>query len=102
MTERTPAASISDRSMDYYWYGPSTEDVNIQTSNTNNTNNTNNNLPVPDAETAPEGTGIEGQDRKAWLRFANGALHAAPCLVLLGILGYALRVLRENAGSYMG
>ncbi|KAH6856337.1 hypothetical protein B0I37DRAFT_73886 [Chaetomium sp. MPI-CAGE-AT-0009] len=97
MSERTPAASISERSMDYYWYGRSAEDVNTN-ANTNHTNNTNT-FPAPDAEIPP--TETEGRDRSMWLRLANGALHVVPCLVLLGIFAYAMRVLREDMGSYM-
>jgi hypothetical protein len=94
MSERTPAASISERSIDYYWYGRSAEDVNSNAI-TNNTNP----FPAPDVEIPP--TETEGRDWGMWLRLVNGVLHAILCLVLLGIFAYAMRVLKEDMGSYM-
>lgn len=95
MTGGTLAASVSEQSLDNYWYGPSAEDVN---SNTNtNTNNTNTFSTLTATPTPPETSG----NWATWVRFVNGALHAVPCLVLLGIVGYAMRVLRTDMGSYM-
>ena len=91
MTDRTPAASISDQSLDNYWYGPSAENVNTNTNNTHS-------LPVPTMDAAPTKS---PRNWRAWLRFLNGALHAASCIVLLAILGYAMHVLQEDPGSYM-
>jgi hypothetical protein len=91
MTDRTPAASISDQSLDNYWYGPSAENVNTNTNNTHS-------LPVPTMDAAPTKS---PRNWRAWLRFLNGALHAASCIVLLAILGYAMHVLKEDPGSYM-
>lgn len=79
--------------MDYYWYGRSAEDVNSNAI-TNNTNP----FPAPEVEYPP--TETEGRDWSMWLRLVNGVLHAIPCLVLLGIFAYAMRVLREDMGSY--
>lgn len=92
MTDGTPAASISERSMDHYWYGASAENVNTNTNNTHTLSAT----PVPDPHPieVPEGKGA------MWLRVLNGVLHVIPCLVLLGILGYGMRVLREDMASY--
>ncbi len=91
MTGGTLAASVSERSLDNYWYGASAEDVNT---NTHNTNSFSTPAPTP---TPAEPSG----DRVTWVRFVNGALHAVPCLLLLGIVGYAMRVLRKDMGSYM-
>ncbi|KAK4103438.1 hypothetical protein N658DRAFT_421236 [Parathielavia hyrcaniae] len=93
MAERTPAASISERSLDYYWYGPSAEDINT------NTNNTNVYAVPPSTGPEPADTAVDNQG--TWIRFANGALHAVPCLVMVAIMGYAMRVLGEDMGSYM-
>ena len=111
--------------MDYYWYGPSAEDVGTSTNtnrtstntnrtsvntNTNtNTNNVNTNsfsasdfaVPGPDPDPVEEKP--TGQNRRRTVaRYLNCALHAIPCLVLEGIMGYAMRVLIDNMGSYMG
>ncbi|KAK4153479.1 hypothetical protein C8A00DRAFT_15298 [Chaetomidium leptoderma] len=95
MSERTPAASVSERSMDYSWYGPSAEDVNTNINNTSN-------LPVPNPGPCQAELITSGRQNRRirWLRLVNGALHAIPCLVLLGIVGYAMRVLREDMRSY--
>ena len=95
MTGGTLAASVSEQSLDNYWYGPSAEDVNSNANtNTNNTNTFSTPTPTP---TPAETSG----NWVTWVRFVNGALHAVPCLVLLGIVGYAMRVLRTDMGSYM-
>jgi len=93
MVGQTPAASVSERSLDYYWYGPSAEDVNAE-------------AHVPDNHRAVTDSGpvVQDpplrQDRRRWLRGLNAALHAVPCLVLLGIVGYAMRVLKEDMMGY--
>jgi hypothetical protein len=104
MSERTPAASVSEVSFDH-WYGPSTENINATTTHNNDNahNDDNNNTvfgsaPAPDHTTPPE---LSGRKWGTWTRFINGGLHALPCLVLLGILGYALRVLRQDMASHM-
>jgi len=91
MTERTPAASVSERSLDQSWYGPSAEDVNTNTFPTPNPTPT----PTPTQLATPSG------GRRTWVRALNGVLHAVPASVLLGIVGYAMRVLKEDMGSYM-
>jgi hypothetical protein len=87
----TPAASVSERSLDNYWYGPSAEDVNTNTNNTNT-------FPTPNPTPMPEETSNGGV---AWLRLLNGLLHAVPCLVLVAIMGYAMRVLSDDMGRSM-
>ncbi|KAK4237452.1 hypothetical protein C8A03DRAFT_44707 [Achaetomium macrosporum] len=94
MTERTPAASVSEQSLDYYIYGPSAEDVNANASNINRSS-------VPNTSTTHIETEPARRNWEAWLRFLNGTVHAIACLVLLAIIGYAMRVLRWHMGSYM-
>jgi hypothetical protein len=119
MTDRTPAASISERSMDYYWFGPSAEDVRTSTNtnrtsvntNTNTNTNTNNDnissfsasdLTIPGPEPDPVEEKPTGRNRRPVARYLNCVLHAILCLALEGIMGYAMRVLRDDLGSYMG
>lgn len=106
MSARTPAASVSERSFDH-WYGPSTENINASvTHNETDEHNHNSNInnitygakPPPGHATRSE---LSGGDQHTWLRFVNGSLHALPCLVLLGIMGYAIRVLRQDLRSHM-
>ncbi|KAK4125568.1 hypothetical protein N657DRAFT_270687 [Parathielavia appendiculata] len=92
MAERAPAASISERSLDYHWYGPSAEDVNTNTNNTKN-------IAAPSTGPDPADTAVE--NRGALIRFVNGALHVVPCSVMVAIMAYAMRVLGEDMGSYM-
>ncbi|KAK3897642.1 hypothetical protein C8A05DRAFT_19630 [Staphylotrichum tortipilum] len=94
MTERTPAASISERSLERSWHGPSAEDVNTNTNNTHT-------FPTPNPSPPPPPVETQLGARRTWVRVLNGVLHAVPCSVLLGILGYAMRVLKEDAGGYM-
>ncbi len=93
MTERTPAASVSERSLEQQsWYGPSAEDVNTNTNNTPA-------FPTPNPTPPPVVTSSGG--KRTLVRVLNGVLHAVPCGVLLGILGCAMSVLKEDMGSYM-
>ncbi|KAL2172914.1 hypothetical protein VTG60DRAFT_92 [Thermothelomyces hinnuleus] len=98
MTEQTPVASVSERSIDYYWYGHSAEDVHTHTT----ADNTDRHL-VPNQE--PARTDVGDRDRRAQarlVRLVNSAVHAVPCVVLLVLLGYAMRVLREDIGDHTG
>jgi hypothetical protein len=104
--------------MDYYWFGPSAEDVRTSTNtnrtsvntNTNTNANTNNvnslsasDLTVPGPDPDPAEEKPTGRNRRRPVaRYLNCALHAIPCLALQGIMGYAMRVLRDDLGSYMG
>jgi hypothetical protein len=110
MTDRTPAASISERSMDYYWFGPSAEDVRTSTNTNTNTNTNNGNisrfsasdLTIPGPEPNPVEEKPTGRNRRRPVaRYLNCVLHAILCLALEGIMGYAMRVLRDDLGSYM-
>ncbi|KAK4134053.1 hypothetical protein BT67DRAFT_434205 [Trichocladium antarcticum] len=98
MSARTPAASVSEASFDH-WYGPSTENINATATHDDNNNSTTfNPVPTPRRITPPNPS---GWDRRTWMRSVNAGVHALPCLVLLGIIGYALRVLREDMGGHM-
>lgn len=113
------------QSMDYYWYGPSAEDVRTSTNtnrtsvntttnrtsvntNTNSQNININNCSVADFSVTDPGphsgeTKPTGRNRRRTVaRSLNCALHAVPCLAVEGIMGYAMRVLKEDIGSYMG
>ncbi|KAK3306803.1 uncharacterized protein B0T15DRAFT_154132 [Chaetomium strumarium] len=94
MTERTPAASVSERSMDYYIYGPSAEDLNANVGNFHR-------CSVPNTSTTHIETEPARTNWETWLRFLNSSGHAIPCLVLLAFVSCAMRVLREHMGSYM-
>ncbi|KAK4146067.1 uncharacterized protein C8A04DRAFT_26229 [Dichotomopilus funicola] len=106
MTDLTPAASISERSIDYYWYGRSAETVGAraETDAETNTNADAETFTAPDpGVTTSEKAGDGNRDRwRTRARFVSSVLHAMPCLVLLAILGYAMRVLKDQMGSYMG
>ena len=104
--------------MDYYWFGPSAEDIRTSTNtnrtsvNTNTNTNTNTNhvnsfsasdLTIPRPDPYPVEEKPTGRDRRRPVaRYLNCVLHVIPCLVLEGIMGYAMRVLRDDLGSYMG
>ncbi|KAG7287616.1 hypothetical protein NEMBOFW57_007129 [Staphylotrichum longicolle] len=80
MTDRTPVASISDQSLDNYWYGPSAENVNTDTNITHS-------LSAPNMDATPAKT---PRNWRMWLRLLNGVFHVALCVALLAFLGYAL------------
>lgn len=96
MTERTPAASVSEGSFNH-WYGPSAENIST------NVNASTNNFS---SGTQPSGLSARNRNRnrnrQTWLRFANASLHALPCLVLLGIVACGFSKLGGDLGSHMG
>lgn len=107
MTDLTPAASISERSIDYYWYGRSVETVGAraETDTDTNTNADAETFTAPDPGVTTTSEKAGGSNRDRWrtrARFGNSVLHAMPCLVLMAILGYAMRVMKDEMGSHMG
>lgn len=95
MTERTPVASVSERSIDYNWYVPSMEDVNSHL-----TADATNNCPIPNHKPAPTETG--NQNDKARVRLVNSTAHATLSLVLLAFMGCSMSVLRDDTGDHTG
>ncbi|KAL2164767.1 hypothetical protein VTH06DRAFT_62 [Thermothelomyces fergusii] len=82
--------------MDYYLYGNSAEDVQTTTDKTDN-------QLVLSQKPAQTDAGDGDRGPKVRLvRLVNSAVHAIPCLVLLALLGYAMRVLREDIGDHTG
>ncbi|KAL1838946.1 hypothetical protein VTJ49DRAFT_2040 [Mycothermus thermophilus] len=110
----TPAASISERSLDYYWYGRSAEDVNsnaaaaltiaatatataianVSADPPSRTNiqkaNGNHRVYVPDVGEWVDVEKPQPWDRRTWLRFTNVSLHFFLAIVLM--LFYAIAV----------
>jgi hypothetical protein len=118
---RTPAASISERSLDYYWFGRSAEDVNsnhggggaatptitaragsllappsrADTPKTRNVSAEIESLPrweTEDSTVCKRG----GWDRRTLLRMANVSLHFIPAMVVVVFFAFAMPALFED------
>lgn len=111
MSEWTPAASISEQSINQL-YGPSVDNVSTihKTNGNNNAGDTDNDncnstifcpLP-PKPDSSDTGRTLSGRNRRAWLRLSNSVLHVLTCFVLLALLGYAMPALRRDLRNHMG
>ncbi|KAL2267104.1 hypothetical protein VTJ83DRAFT_4381 [Remersonia thermophila] len=120
----TPAASISERSLDYYWYGRSAEDVNSNataaltiTAAATAAAIANASADPPSRTNTQEGNGKPRVyvpelgpyadqekpgpwDRRTWLRFTNSTLHFFPAIVLVLFYSITISMVSENPIGY--
>lgn len=82
--------------MDYYWYGHSVDDVHTTTDKTETQLVSNQSHAQADVDDRSRSAKVR------LVRLVNSAVHALPCLVLLALLGSAMRVLRKDIGNHTG